>query len=204
MTPRIVLWSMVTIVTVAVIYFAKPAHAWEGTVGMIVGTEIGEGNTGVYIENLQEGGYRIVFISNTDNDPRVTRVGRFLRRSALDELPEVLSIWKGDMSLVGPRALEVEEHRLFEEQIPEFATRLQVRPGLTGLAQVYDRADNPLDKFSYDLEYLHRMSPWLDISILALSVRNTLAARWDQRQGKPAGVDVEGFSLSSHNQDDNG
>ena len=120
-----------------------------------------------------------------DSDPRVTRVGRFLRRCALDELPEVLSIWKGDMSLVGPRALEVEEHRLFEEHIPEFATRLQVRPGLTGLAQVYDRADNPLDKFKYDLEYLRRMSPWLDISILALSVRNTLAARWDWRSGKP-------------------
>ena len=74
MTPRIVLWSMVAIVIVAVIYFAKPAHAWEGTVGMIVGTEIGEGNTGVYMENLQEGGYRIVFISNTDNDPRVIKI----------------------------------------------------------------------------------------------------------------------------------
>lgn len=74
MTPRIVLWSMIMIVIASVIYFAKPAHAWEGTVGMIVGTEIGEGNTGVYIENLQEGGYRIVFISNTDNDPRVTKI----------------------------------------------------------------------------------------------------------------------------------
>lgn len=123
----------------------------------------------------------------TDHDPRVTRVGRVLRRTALDELPEVLNILKGEMSLVGPRALDVEEHQVLEKQIPEFATRLRVRPGLTGLAQVYDRADNALDKFAYDLDYLERMSPWLDIAVLTLSVRNTLIARWDRRSGKLTG-----------------
>ena len=59
--------------------------------------------------------------------------------------------------------------------------------GLTGLAQVYDHADNATDKFAYDLDYLHRMNLWLDIGILALSVRNTLGARWDKRSGKLAG-----------------
>ena len=128
----------------------------------------------------------------TEGDPRVTRVGRLLRRTALDELPEILNICKGHMSLVGPRALDVEEHQALEQQIPEFSTRLRVRPGLTGLAQVYDRVDSASDKFRYDLDYLQRMSPWLDITILALSLRNTLAVRWDRRGGKPA----EGMNLT--------
>lgn len=118
-------------------------------------------------------------------DPRVTRVGRILRRTALDELPEILSIWKGDMSLVGPRALSVEEHKALEWQIPGFGQRLNVLPGLTGLAQVYDRADHDQEKFRYDVEYLERMGPWLDLSLIALSVLNALTARWDQRSAKP-------------------
>jgi len=122
----------------------------------------------------------------TDADPRVTRVGKLLRRTALDELPEVLNIWKGEMSLVGPRALDVAEQGSLEESIPGFEQRLQVSPGLTGLAQIYDRSDNAYDKFRYDLSYLDRMSPWLDVRLLVLSVWNTLGARWDQRRGKAA------------------
>ena len=120
-----------------------------------------------------------------ERDPRVTRVGRILRRTALDELPEILAIWKGEMSLVGPRALDLEEHEFLKQQIPDFAKRLQVLPGLASLAQIYDRTDDAYSKFSYDLDYLQRMSPWLDIGILILSLWNTLAARWDQRGGKP-------------------
>jgi len=132
-----------------------------------------------------------------DGDSRVTRVGRLLRRTALDELPEILSIWKGEMSLVGPRALDVEEEESLERQIPGFEGRLQVLPGLTGLAQVYDRTDNALDKFRYDQEYLRRMGPWLDLKLLALSLRNTLAVRWDQRSGKPAKVKSECAALKT-------
>jgi lipopolysaccharide/colanic/teichoic acid biosynthesis glycosyltransferase len=120
-----------------------------------------------------------------DNDPRLTRIGRILRKTALDELPEILSIWKRDMSLVGPRALAVEEHQALEEQIPEFEKRLQVRPGLTGLAQVYDPHDIAIDKLQYDLEYMESMGLLLDLKLLVLSVRNTLFARWDRRGGKP-------------------
>lgn len=120
----------------------------------------------------------------TKGDPRITKVGKVLRRTALDELPELLSILKGDMSFVGPRALDVNEHRELEEKIEGFAIRLKVRPGLTGMAQVYDRQDNATDKLAYDLSYLDSMSPILDTKLMILSVFNTIGARWDQRTGK--------------------
>ena len=123
----------------------------------------------------------------TEGDPRVTRVGRLLRRTALDELPEVINIWKREMSFVGPRALDVEEQRYLEGVVPGFEHRLQVLPGLTGLAQIYDSMDDGHEKYRYDSEYLQRMSPWLDMKLLLLSVRNTLIAKWDHRHGKPAG-----------------
>ena len=120
----------------------------------------------------------------TAGDLRVTRVGKILRRTALDELPGLLSIWKGDMSLVGPRALNVEEQLKLEKEVMGFKDRLQVLPGLTGLAQVHDKFDLGQDKLRYDLEYIERMSAWLDISLLLVSVKNTLLARWDNRMGK--------------------
>lgn len=121
-----------------------------------------------------------------NNDPRITRVGRILRRTALDELPQIIAIWKGDMSFVGPRALREEEHIMVEEQLPGFSKRLDVIPGLTGLAQVYNRTDDNQVKFDYDLIYLQKMGILLDVKLLVLSVCNTLTARWDQRQGKPS------------------
>ena len=123
---------------------------------------------------------------STVEDPRVTPIGRLLRRTALDELPELLSIWKGDMSLVGPRALDVKEQKEMEKLVPGFAKRQQVLPGLTGLAQLYDPADDAHDKFHYDLQYLQRMGPWLDTRLLVLSVLNSLTSKWDRRHGKPA------------------
>ena len=71
---------------------------------------------------------------NVEGDRRVTRVGRVLRKTALDELPGLLAIWKGEMSFVGPRALDAIEHRFLETQIPGFDRRLAIVPGLTGLA----------------------------------------------------------------------
>ena len=120
----------------------------------------------------------------TVEDPRVTRIGRVLRKTALDELPEVLNIWKRDMSLVGPRALYVGEQTLLEEQIQGFEHRLIVSPGLTGLAQICDTRDIAEDKFYYDMQYIERMSPWLDVCLLVVSVKNTLLSRWDDRSGK--------------------
>ena len=120
----------------------------------------------------------------TDGDPRDTRVGRILRRTALDELPEVISILQGNMSFVGPRALDLYEQKYLEGLIPGFENRLQIPPGLTGLAQIYDKIDDPYEKYRYDMEYLKRLSPLLDARLLLLSVWNTVIARWDHRSGK--------------------
>ena len=108
-----------------------------------------------------------------------------LRRTGLDELPEIFSIWKGEMSLVGPRALDLAEHDELQQAIPGFDDRLEVLPGLTGLSQIYNRADDSRAKVQYDLEYIDRMSPLLDLKILFLSVWCTVTARWDRRSGKP-------------------
>ncbi len=121
-----------------------------------------------------------------EGDLRLTKVGRLLRRTAIDEVPELWNIWKGEMSLVGPRALEVGEHLALEAEIPGFYKRLSVRPGLTGLAQVYDRADEASVKFAYDLEYIEQMNVYLDFKLIILSVKNTVSAKWDRRIGKPS------------------
>ena len=127
----------------------------------------------------------------TEGDPRITPVGRILRRTALDELPGLISIWRGHMSFVGPRALDRNEQRQLEELIPGFEKRLQIRPGLTGLAQVYDKNDDPHEKFRFDMEYLERQNVFLDARLLLQSVLNTLVARWDRRSGK---VSLENFT----------
>lgn len=121
-----------------------------------------------------------------ENDPRVTKIGKILRKTALDELPSLLSILKGDMSFVGPRALAFEEQKFLEEKIPGFEKRLAIRPGLTGLAQVFNPDDDPYLKLKYDLEYIEKMSFWLDIKLILLSFWNTFTARWDRREGKKA------------------
>jgi lipopolysaccharide/colanic/teichoic acid biosynthesis glycosyltransferase len=120
------------------------------------------------------------------NDPRITRIGRMLRATAMDELPQLLNILRGDMSFVGPRPLRPGEKDTTAEgvvdlsTIPGYVERHQVRPGLTGLAQVYARRDVPRpEKFRYDLAYLERAGLWLDLQLIALSVWITLRGRWD-------------------------
>ena len=119
-----------------------------------------------------------------ENDPRITPIGRFLRARALDELPQVINMFRGDLSLVGPRAERPELADEIAERTPGFHRRLLVRPGLTGLAQVYGSYDtSPRNKLRYDTLYMGRMSPWLDVKLLTLSVWTTLAAKWQERQG---------------------
>ena len=122
-----------------------------------------------------------------DDDNRVTRIGKIIRKRSLDELPQTFSIWKGDMSFVGPRALSVEEHSFIEQAIPEFSQRLKIRPGLTGLAQVYNTDDESEAKLKYDLEYINSMSPLLDFKLLLLSVKGGLFGKWDRRGKKSDG-----------------
>jgi lipopolysaccharide/colanic/teichoic acid biosynthesis glycosyltransferase len=116
------------------------------------------------------------------NDFRVTRVGKLLRATAMDELPQLLNIWKGDMSFVGPRALAVKE---LSPSFPGFSERHQVRPGLTGSAQIHAPRDAPLeDKFSYDLEYVRNRSLGADFKMLFQSLWITLRWRWESREKK--------------------
>ena len=141
-------------------------------------------------------------VYTTDDDPRITRIGRFLRRTAMDELPGLLSIWRGDMSLVGPRALPYAEQRILEEQIPGFADRLGVTPGLTGLSQVYNPEDENNRKLELDRRYAATMSPWLDARLIVLSVLNTLLARWDTRSAKERQAPSETADVGPSTNDD--
>jgi lipopolysaccharide/colanic/teichoic acid biosynthesis glycosyltransferase len=103
-----------------------------------------------------------------DDDPRVTRIGRFLRRSSLDELPQLINVLRGDMSLVGPRPCLEWEADLFPE---EFAERFEIPPGLTGLWQVSGRSTmGTLDMLRLDVEYTRTRRFRTDLVILAATV----------------------------------
>ncbi len=127
-----------------------------------------------------------------ENDPRITRVGKFLRATSLDEMPQILNIWKGEMSWVGPRALPINEVQVKEEngslpdeEIPGFDLRCRVRPGLTGMAQVYAPRDVPRrHKFRYDLIYIQNQSFLLDLKLIVLSLWITLRGKWESRGRK--------------------
>jgi exopolysaccharide biosynthesis polyprenyl glycosylphosphotransferase len=104
------------------------------------------------------------FTFQEKDDPRITPSGRFLRKMSFDELPQLLNIMMGTMSMVGPRPEVPDIVKLYT---PEQRQRLQVLPGVTGLAQVNGRSElNFGETMSYDLEYVHRWSVWLDIAIL--------------------------------------
>jgi lipopolysaccharide/colanic/teichoic acid biosynthesis glycosyltransferase len=109
------------------------------------------------------------------NDLRITRVGRFLRKSSLDELPQLWNVLKGDMSMVGPRPVPAYE---FAEYRPWHRERLNALPGLTGLWQVSGRSRVSFDKaIQMDIEYVHRQTLWLDIKILLLTIPAVLSGQ---------------------------
>jgi undecaprenyl phosphate N,N'-diacetylbacillosamine 1-phosphate transferase len=123
---------------------------------------------------------------NAADDPRVTRVGRWLRSTSIDELPQLLNVLSGQLSLVGPRPDHVE---MLAQYRPEDMKRLQVKPGITGIAAVEVRQSEPWrDRLRYDMHYVDRCSVWLDIRILLKTVpvvlmkRNVfMAESWSQR-----------------------
>ncbi|MDQ3168788.1 MAG: sugar transferase [Acidobacteriota bacterium] len=122
-------------------------------------------------------------------DPRVTRVGRLLRATAMDELPQLWNVLRGDMSVVGPRALRPGEIEAASagraeplEEVPGFETRSAVRPGLTGLAQIHARRDLPRrQKFRYDRLYICRQSLRLDAWLVLQSLVITVLGSWERR-----------------------
>jgi lipopolysaccharide/colanic/teichoic acid biosynthesis glycosyltransferase len=130
-------------------------------------------------------------VQAVEDDPRVTRVGRFMRRTAMDELPQLWNIFRGDMSFVGPRALRPGEVEASGagfvpiDRISGYAARTAVRPGLTGIAQIYAPRDVPRrQKFRYDRLYVRRQSMWLDLRLILLSFWISFLGTWESRGRK--------------------
>jgi exopolysaccharide biosynthesis polyprenyl glycosylphosphotransferase len=116
-----------------------------------------------------------------DNGDRITRVGKWLRRFRLDELPQLVNVLRGEMNLVGPRPHPICNFELFTQNIPYYWVRSSVRPGLTGWAQVRQGYANSLaeetEKMRFDLYYIKHMSAWLDLRILFHTVKTVLSGR---------------------------
>jgi len=127
-----------------------------------------------------------------ENDHRITSVGRFLRKTALDELPQLLNIFLNDMSFVGPRALlpkEAEINGGFQytkiDDVPGYEKRTAVYPGLTGIAQIYSPRDIPRKyKFKYDILYIKKMNLLIDIKLILLSCLISARGTWEKRHAK--------------------
>jgi len=136
-------------------------------------------------------GGETVIVQTEERDVRVTKIGRLLRATAMDELPQLINILKGDMSFVGPRALAPKEREVGQTQersiydIPGFKERALVRPGLTGVAQVFAPRDiKRQDKFKYDIWYIKNQDIFLDLYLIFLSFLVTFGGRWEVRCDK--------------------
>lgn len=131
-------------------------------------------------------------IGYVKDDPRVTRAGRYLRASALDELPQLVNILKGDMSFVGPRPVAVDEVGRRKDcgytdlwAIPNWNERCRVRPGLTGVSQLYlPKLVDLEDRFASDVEYIQKQSLFLDIKLIVMAFWVTVRIRWEVASAK--------------------
>ena len=119
----------------------------------------------------------------TRDDPRITPIGAFMRRTSLDELPQFVNVLLGDMSIVGPRPHAIAHNQFYRTQILEYMLRHKVKPGITGLAQVNgcrgetDTMDKMIQRVEFDLEYIRRQSFWLDLAIVCRTVFGSSARR---------------------------
>lgn len=109
------------------------------------------------------------------NDPRITKIGAFIRKTRIDELPQLFSVLKGDMSIIGPRPERPSFTEQFSKEIDGFSNRLLVKPGLTGLAQVNGGYDiTPREKLKYDLQYINNVTFSLEMKILVKTIKVVL------------------------------
>ncbi len=134
---------------------------------------------------------RIGPVQAQEHDPRITKIGKWLRRTAMDELPQLINILKGEMRFVGPRALRPEEKEAqdnFTKSVfdyPDFKQRSKIMPGLTGVAQVFAGRDiGRQHKFKYDIWYIKNQGFLLDIYIIILSFLITFERKWEIRKDK--------------------
>lgn len=115
---------------------------------------------------------------NSDKDPRVTPVGRFLRKTSLDEFPQFLNVLTGDMSFVGPRPTLGNKQLNYDELVGDRKKRFSVKPGITGYAQAYYRNSITQDeKFHWDAYYADHISLWLDIKVLFMTVYSVVGRK---------------------------
>ena len=119
-----------------------------------------------------------------EDDPRITKIGRFLRRTSLDELPQLFNILKGDMSLVGPRPELPHFVNQFKEEIPLYMVKHQVRPGITGWTQTHGRKDVEWHRrIELNVWYVDHLTMWLDIKILFLTVFKVVTNADNENRG---------------------
>ena len=131
----------------------------------------------------------------TENDDRITKVGKFIRACRIDELPQLFNILKGDMSIVGPRPERVEHVEKYTSMIPEFSFREKVKGGLTGYAQVYGKYNTTaLDKLKLDLIYITNYSLLLDIQIIFETVKILFQKESTEGFSESQEKDMEDFS----------
>ena len=120
-------------------------------------------------------------VYSVQDDPRITPIGRILRETALDELPQLVSIFTGEMSFVGPRPEKDNYVEEFKQTLPNYDKRHSIRPGLTGPAQIYLKYDSaPGEKLKYDLLYVERASFFRDLQLITKSFAITFVAGWEK------------------------
>ena len=137
--------------------------------------------------------------SFTSDDDRITKFGKYLRKFRIDELPQIINIFKGEMSVVGPRPEMIENVDQYTQELPEFSYRLRVKAGLTGFAQIAGKYNtSPKDKLVMDLMYIEQYSIWLDIKLIFQTLTVFLKAS-DSTEAFKTGDEYDFFTAESAN-----
>jgi putative colanic acid biosynthesis UDP-glucose lipid carrier transferase len=155
------------------VYFRQKRNGWNGSVIKVYKFR------SMYMHQEDDG----QVTQATQGDPRITPLGRFLRRTSLDELPQFINVLQGRMSIVGPRPHAVAHNDYYKQHLPRYMLRHKVKPGITGWAQVHglrgetDTLEKMEKRVEYDLYYIEHMSLWLDLKIMVMTVFKGFAHR---------------------------
>ena len=138
-------------------------------------------------------------IPATEHDPRITKVGHIIRTTRIDELPQIINIFKGDMSWVGPRPERIQHMDEYSRDIPEFVLRTKVKGGLTGYAQIYGRYNtSAYDKLRLDLMYIENYSIFLDIKLILMTIQIMLKKESTEGFDKSEEMELKRHELLLH------